>query len=63
MDLHAGEEASDMRCKSGQEKKIMHPEEVGYPVQPDGMESRIAGYDFRTDLAAGLWQRPSGYLL
>jgi hypothetical protein len=32
-----------MGAESGQKREFMSPEEVRYPVHPDGMQARIAG--------------------
>ena len=43
VNLHAGQEASDVGAEPCEKKEIMSPEEVRDPVHPDGMQARIAG--------------------
>jgi hypothetical protein len=46
MYLDTGKETANMRKKSGAEKPFLSPQKMGDPVNPDGVESRIAGKDF-----------------
>jgi hypothetical protein len=43
MDFNTGEKPIDMGDKSCREIPVMAPEGMGDPVQPEGMESRVAG--------------------
>ncbi|MGB5100342.1 MAG: hypothetical protein WBN94_07075, partial [Methanothrix sp.] len=43
VNLHAGQESSDVRAEPCEKKELMSPEEVRDPVHPDGMQARIAG--------------------
>jgi hypothetical protein len=43
--FYSCKEAGYMGGEAGKEKEPVHPEKVGYPVHPDGMQARIAGYD------------------
>lgn len=44
MDLDPGQKPIDVGEKTAQEKKLVLPQEVSYPVQPNGVQSRVTEY-------------------
>jgi hypothetical protein len=54
MDLNTGEKPIDMGDKSCREIPATAPEGMGDPVQPEGMESRVAGDDLQDAPGGGV---------
>ena len=47
MDFDAGQEAPDVRDDACQGEVLVLPQAVGYPVQPTGMQTRVASQDLQ----------------